>query len=461
MIETSQVLTLEGDSGGRKRLAAVALISILAPLNSTMIAVALPSIVDDFDADISFATWLITAYLVVMASVQPLAGKLGDTMGRRSLIIGALAVFAAVSIGASIAPSVSLVLLFRVGQALTISIALSNGFAVMRETVPSDRRGRTFGLIEAATGLSAAAGPLVGGGLVSVFDWRAIFLVNIPFVALALLFAWQTLPRDRRTGAFSGFDYTGAALLPVTLVAIAVFFLLLTRGGSPALIVAIGLTATALAGVLIRQELRHPNPVFQPRFYRIRGFAAPSVGVGTSNLAMYSLLLVVPLLLTARGGFTEFKIGLVLTSLSVGMALLTPFGGRLADRFGRRNPVIIGMTISAAATIPLVSLGSGLGVAILVLSLCFFGLGLGLSNAGMRASAVESIPVRYSGAGAGAYSTSRYFGSIIGSAILAGMIGANRTNTEGIDQVFIVVTLAAFAAVAAAIVMQSRPDKAE
>lgn len=426
-----------------------------------MIAVALPSLVDDFNASVSSATWLITAYLVVMASIQPLAGKLGDRMGRRKLILGSLVLFGASSIGAAVAPGIWYVLAFRIGQALSISIVLSNSFAMMRQVVPAHRRGRTFGIIEAATGLSAAAGPLVGGLLITVFDWRAIFYVNVPFVLMAFLLAWRSLPHDSKQGAWKGFDYVGAVLLPVALVSVAVFFLLLARGGDPVFYVPAGLVAVGLSALLLRLELRHPDPVFQPRFFKVRGFAAPSFGVGTSNLAMYSLLLVVPLLLTARGGYRELAIGLILTSLSVGMALLTPVGGRLSDRFGRRNPVIVGLSVTAIATLLPAFSGSDIGVVPLVISLGFVGLGLGLASAGMRASAVESISVKNAGAGAGAYSTSRYFGSIIGSAILAGLIGVDRSNADGIDMVFVVIAVAAAAAVVSVLFMESRPEVKE
>ena len=439
-------------------LAAVALSAILAPLNSTMIAVALPRIVDDFNASVSSATWLVTAYLVVMASVQPLAGKIGDGMGRRNLILASLSLFVAISIGASLSPNIWIVLAFRVGQALTISIVLSNSFAILRQVIPASRRGKTFGMVEAATGLSAAAGPLVGGILVTLADWRAIFLVNIPVVAIALVLAWKSLPHDSKTGAWKGFDYKGAALLPTSLVAIAVFFLMLARGAEPSLYVPVGIGAVLLTAVLLRLELRHSNPVFQPRFYKKRGFAAPSVAVATSNLAMYSLLLVVPLLLTAREGFTELEIGLILTSLSVGMALLTPIGGRMADKLGRRKPVVIGLAISAIGTIPIAVIGSSIAIIPLIIGLGFVGVGIGLSGPGGRTSAVESIPVKDAGSGSGTYSTSRYFGSIIGSAILAGLIGVDRSNTDGINLVFFVVATSAIAAVIASTFMEARPN---
>ncbi len=426
-----------------------------------MIAVALPGIVEDLNASVASATWLVTAYLVVMASVQPLAGKIGDSMGRRKLILASLVFFLVVSIGASLAPNIWIVLGFRVGQALSISIVLSNSFAILRQTVPETRRGKTFGMVEAATGLSAASGPLIGGLLITIFDWRAIFYMNVPVVIIALILAWQTLPRDSKSGAWKGFDYKGAFLLPTTLVAIAVFFLMISRGADPTAFVPIGVAALVLATLLLKFELAHPSPVFQPRFYKNRGFAAPSISVGTSNLAMYSLLLVVPLLLTSRGGYTELEIGLILTSLSIGMALLTPIGGRLADKYGRRMPVVLGLAITASGTLIPAFSGSGIDILPLIVGLGLVGIGIGISGPGGRTSAVESIPVEDAGAGSGTYSTSRYLGSIIGSAILAGLIGIDRSNTEGIDTVFSIVTAAAIIAVISATFMKPRPGNGD
>jgi DHA2 family methylenomycin A resistance protein-like MFS transporter len=129
----------------------------------------------------------------------------------------------------------------------------------------------------------------------------------------------------------------------------------------------------------------------------------------------------------------------------------------MADRFGRRKPAVVGMAVFAGATLIPAFSGSSIGVVPLILALGFVGLGLGLSNAGMRTSALESISARDAGSVAGTYSTSRYFGSIIGSAVLAGLIGVNRSNNDGIDLVFIVVAASAFAAVAAVFFMVARP----
>ena len=121
-------------------LVMVALSVALAPLNSTMIAIALPNIIQDLNANVTTAGWLVTGYLIAMASLQPVAGKLGDRLGRRTLMLGGLVYFGVVSLGATLAPNLPLLLLFRIQQGIAGAIVLPNGMALLREVVPAERR---------------------------------------------------------------------------------------------------------------------------------------------------------------------------------------------------------------------------------------------------------------------------------------------------------------------------------
>ena len=147
-------------------LTTVALTTMLAPLNSTMIGVALPLVTAEFEVGLDESGWLVIAYLIVMASLQPVAGKLGDRLGHRRMILGGLLYFAFASIGAALAPSLYWLLAFRIQQAIAGAIALPNGTAIMRQVVPAEQRGRRFGLVGAAVTLAAAAGPPLGGVLI-------------------------------------------------------------------------------------------------------------------------------------------------------------------------------------------------------------------------------------------------------------------------------------------------------
>ena len=156
-------------------LIAVALGALLAPLNSTMIAVALPDIVDDFDTTIGTVGWLVTSYLLALAVVQPVAGKLGDRHGRRGFVLGGLAIFGLASLGAALAPSLAFLIGFRVLQAVSGAVVFPNGAGLIRELVPAERRGGAFGIVGGSIALAAGLGPLIGGVLVLAGGWRAIF----------------------------------------------------------------------------------------------------------------------------------------------------------------------------------------------------------------------------------------------------------------------------------------------
>jgi len=197
----------------RAVLATVALSGMLAPLNSTMLAVALPAIMLAYGASLASAGWLVTSYLVAMAAIQPVAGKLGDQLGRRPFILGGLAGFGLASLGALIAPSLSVLVLFRLLQAMCAAIALPNGMALVREVVPEQRRAASFGLVGAVVSIAAAAGPPLGGVLVSTAGWQAIFYMNVPIVLAAFLLGWRVLPRHTVTRRGQSFDLLGAVLL--------------------------------------------------------------------------------------------------------------------------------------------------------------------------------------------------------------------------------------------------------
>src|SRR6478672_9532096 len=151
----------------RAVLIAVALGALLAPLNSTMIAVAVPDIVDDFDTTVGTVGWLVTSYLLALAVVQPVAGKLGDRHGRRAFVLGGLAIFGVASLGAALAPSLGFLIGCRVLQAVSGAVVFPNGAGLIRELVPSGRRGRAFGIVGGSIALAAGLGPLIGGVLVA------------------------------------------------------------------------------------------------------------------------------------------------------------------------------------------------------------------------------------------------------------------------------------------------------
>ena len=427
---------------------------MLAPLNSTMIAVALPQIIQEFETDVAGAGWLVTAYLITMASLQPVAGKLGDRLGRRPLILGGVACFGLASIAAALASSLPALLVFRVLQAVTGAIALPNGAALLREVIPAERRAGRFGLVGAAIALAAAVGPLVGGFLVGQAGWRAIFSVNIVLVLPAVLIGWRSIPASPVGEPRHQFDLSGAVLLLALLVGSAA---LLTRGSRDGIAFAVAIGLGGLATAFLRWELRHADPVLQPRFFRRRTFAAANAAIALSNLAMYTTLLAIPILLSRRAGWTSAEVGLVLAAMSTGMVVFSPLGGRLADRLGRRWPTVLGLLLLSLGLVPLALTGGAIATPALLGGLGVAGAGLGLSAAGMQTAALESVGAAESGVASGVFSTSRYLGSIVGASLLAGMLGPTEDGVAGFGPVFSMVLAAAVLSALASCGLHDRP----
>ena len=441
----------------RPVIAVVAMGTMLAPLNSTMIAVAVTDVMADFDVELSRAGWLVTAYLIGMASLQPVAGRIGDLIGRRRLILGGLAVFGLVSLAASLAPNLWALIAFRTLQAVAGALIIPNGAAIVREVVPWERRGQTFGLIGAVVGIAAASGPPIGGLLVDAAGWRAMFTVNLAIVVPALVLGWRTLPRDQGRPTSGNFDTAGAFLLPLVLIGVTALLVLLSQG-IPAFVAGGGLAAVVALGVLfVWREARHPQPVLRVDLFRRRNFTSACLGIGLGNMAMYTVLLSVPLLLASRSGFSTLETGLVLTSMSAAMILVAPLGGRLADRAGRRTPTLAGLGILTAGSLVITLAGVDIAVPTLIAGLLLVGTGIGLATPGLQTSAVESVDSRDAGIASGLYSTSRYLGSITGSVILVALLGAKGDDVGGLGTVFLLVLVAASLSVVGASGMKGRP----
>ncbi|HEX2128151.1 MAG TPA: MFS transporter [Solirubrobacterales bacterium] len=406
----------------RAVLATAALGTMLMPLNSTMIAVALPDIVDDLDVSLASTAWLVSGYLIAQAALQPLGGKLGDRLGRRPVLVVGLLAFALASLGAALAPNLGLLIVFRILQAVTGGLVFPNALALIRDVMPESRRGASFGMLGAAIGFAAAVGPALGGALLALGSWRAIFLVNLPWVAAAVVLALRSVPLHSAQSDRGRFDTVGAVVLTLLLGASA---WLLNPGDAPAWsLVAAGVGIVSLAVAFIRYELRQQDPLLEPRFLRVGPFAAATASVGFSNLALYGTLLAVPVMLAERPGWSEGEIGFATAALPFPMFALAFAGGRLSDRMGRRFAAVTGLSLLTIALLPLAVAGRDVAAAILIGSLLLAGAGLGLSNAAVQAAGVEALEARHAGVASGIFSTGRYMGGIAAASLVAGLITA-------------------------------------
>ena len=432
-------------------LLTVALGTMLVPLNSTMIAVALPRLIADFDARLGTAGWLVTGYLIAMASLQPVAGALGDLVGRRRLMLAGLVCFGAASLGCGLAPDLPALVAFRILQAVAGALVFPNGVALLRELAEPGRLGRRLGVIMGALPLAAAVGPLLAGVLLPL-GWRAIFLVNLPLVLVPLVLGRRSIPAVARARPAPRLDVVGGLALSVVLVG---FAWALNRGVTSLDGAVAAVVAAAAAVLFVRQELRTPRPVVELRLFRNTHFLSASGGVALSNLAMYVTLFTLPILLTRKGGWTGAQIGVALTTMTLTMTMFasSPVGGRLTDRRGARLPAVAGLALMTACLVPLALAVTRLPGTVIVVTLLGIGTGLGLASVPLQVVAIEAVEPSLAGLVAGMFSTSRYLGSIVGISLLAGPLAPARTGLGGFPTVFAVVTAAAGASALLALLL--------
>ena len=412
-----------------RTLAGLALAALLAPLNSTIIAVALPTIARAFEATPALATrWLVTAYLVVTIIAQSPAGKLADLWGTSRVLTLGRAMFGLGAILAAFSPSLAVLGAGRVLMALGGAFTIPTVFAYLRNTVPHERRGRVFGLFGAIMGAAAAAGPIVGGFLTSRFGWHSIFVVNVPVVLLS--FALVPPRRAETKGRAAAFDFAGGALLGMTVL------LLVAAIERVNLFLALGALA-ALAAFIVR-ERRATDPVLDVHLFARPAFAAGSAIVALQNLAMYSLLFLIPFFI-GRGPAGTGRLLLLFTA---GMVVASPVGGRASDAIGPRIVAMTGGLVATAGAWLFVTSGP------LIPSLILMGVGIGIATSPSQAAAMSAVEAKEAGVASGALSTMRYVGGVIGSGLVALIVAGGLTRDARLMVFPAVLLISAFAALA-------------
>jgi MFS family permease len=407
-------------------IGSIALGNALVPLNSTMIVVALPAIARDAHADLASASWLITTYLIAMAALQPIGGRLGDRYGRRRLMLAALLYFGLASIGAALSTGLVPLTFFRLQQALAGAIVLPNGLGILRHAA-GDRAGMHFGLMGAISGVAASIGPLIGSLLVPI-DWRLIFTVNIPVVAVALLLAWSNVPHEEPQPRTT-FDVPGVIALGLLLTGAAWVLTSLGRGVPDAPAIAIALAVAVGAVVFVRYENAREDPAFPPSLFRVRAFAAANGAMCFSNLALYATVLALPVLLADAS--SPLVVGIALFALSAMGIVLGPIAGMLIDRFGARWPTVLGGVLIVVGALASGAVVTGEHLVVLLPSLLILGSGVAFTFPATRVAAVDTVPARHTALASGVVSTSRYFGGMLGAIVAAAVLTAFPPSTRG------------------------------
>ncbi len=403
--------------------ATVALAAMLTPLNSTMLAVGLPAIRSHFDVGVGEMTLLISVYLVAVAAMQPVSGRLGDAFGSIRVMIAGLVLLIAISAVSAFAFNLPMLILMRGLQGAATALVLPNGIAVLRRRTPTERLGTVLGMNGAALSIAAATGPVIGGALLLAGDWRWLFLVNVPLSVVAILFLLRIRPDEGHGRETLHIDVPSLAAL-VAVFGSGVLIGSATRVDNPAFLIAGGaLLPLTMAAYWLRS--RWGSSIIEFRFFGAPNFRSAASSQALTNLVMYSFLVSLPLYLVDLRGVNDQVVSLVLFSLMAAMITLSPIGGALTDRVGRRPLLIGGGVVIAAATVTLMLLFDDPPLAAIIGPLVGVGVGLGISGPARSSAALEAWPRDVAGSVSGTFSMMRYGGAIVGAAVIAALLGAD------------------------------------
>jgi EmrB/QacA subfamily drug resistance transporter len=404
-------------------------------LDLTIVNIAIPSMLDKLDASFDEVLWVINGYVLILAVLLITAGRLGDLRGQRNLFAAGVAVFTIASLACGLAAEPWQLIAARVVQGLGAAMLMPQTMALIIAHFPAERRGAAMGVWGAVAGLATIAGPTVGGLLVTAFDWRWIFFVNVPIGLLVFVMAIALIP-DVRHSRDHRLD------LPGVLIATAGLFCLafaLTEGQRYEWSVWIwGLFAASVlifvAFVFQQRSRQRAEPLVPFVLFKQRNFTVLSMVGMAVSIGMIGLFLPISIYLQSVLGFSAVKAGLVLAPSSVLAMVISPFAGKLSDRLGGKRILIFGLTVYAIGMAWLIvifdvdsSWQSFMGPFVIT------GIGIGCVFAPMATEAMRGVAPMMAGAASGVNNTLRQIGSVLGSTA-AGAILQNRLAVSLADE---------------------------
>jgi EmrB/QacA subfamily drug resistance transporter len=403
----------------RGALAALSLSMLLSSLGTSIANVSLPTLAQAFGAAFQAVQWIVLAYLLAVTALIVGAGRLGDIIGRRRLLLAGIVVFTTASLVCGFAGTLWLLIAARAAQGVGAAAMMALTLAFVGQIVPKDQMGRAMGLLGTTSAIGTALGPSLGGVLIAAFGWPAIFLVNLPLGLVAILLARNYLPRDRPAATKRGirFDWLGTFLLALALAAYALA-MTVGRGHWGKLNFALLAMAGISTGFFVLAEAKVPAPLLRLALLRDRGLA---VGWATSALVatvMMTTLVVGPFYLSLALGLKSASVGMVLSVGPLVAAIMGIPAGRMADRLGAARVMNFGLAGITTGAIGLALLPAPNALVAYVLPMVVMTVSYAFFQAANNTAVMREVPADQRGLVSGMLNLARNLGLITGASVM-------------------------------------------
>jgi EmrB/QacA subfamily drug resistance transporter len=414
-----------GTGPGRWVILATVLGSGMAAIDATVVGIALPSIGRDFHASLEVLQWVVTSYTLTLAALLLLGGSLGDRLGRRRIFIIGVVWFSLASALCALAWDPAALIAMRSLQGVGAALLTPGSLAILQASFAPSDRSRAIGAWSGLGGVATAAGPLLGGYLISAASWRWIFLINVPLGALVLWVSVRHVPESSDPTASEHLDVPGAALAVLTLASLSYGLIEgPSRGWTDASVVVALATGVAGAVAFLVVERRSPGPMLPLAIFKVRRFSVTNAVTFVVYAALGGVLFLLPVQLQVVDGYSPLEAGIALLPLTLIMLALSARSGRLAARIGPRLQMSVG------------PLGIGLGLALLgraatdtgyptgvLPGVVVLGLGLATTVAPLTATALGALPEGHAGLASAVNNDVARLGGLVAVAVLPSLAG--------------------------------------
>jgi MFS transporter, DHA2 family, methylenomycin A resistance protein len=425
--------------GSAAVLTVVCLGLLLSMYNATVVNVMLPDIRASLHASGAGLQWVAALYSLCYAALLLAGGALGERRGKRMTFLGGVAVFTLGSAACAAAPTLGFLLAARAVQAVGVAALIPQTLSILvTEYKDPASRARAVGIWAGAASLGLAAGPVVGGAITSVADWRAGFILSVVLGLITVALGFRAISRGRygRPAHPVSPDFVGAGLSMLALATLTYGLIeSATLGwGSPPIIGALALTAAAAAGFIATQHTagrRGRQPLMPLELWRSQRFIGANLSALAYFIMLYGILYFYSIDLQQYKHYSTLAAGLAFLPMTILMALLGPVAGRLSARFSTTPVMVAGLLVAAAGSLALALLPAGGSVADMGWRFALVGIGAGLMNSPMSNTAVSSAAARHSGAASATHNTFRQIGGTLGVAALGTIVAAGHHTTGG------------------------------
>jgi EmrB/QacA subfamily drug resistance transporter len=406
-------------------LAAMCFALFMIMLDNTVVNVALPSIQDDLDATISSLEWTVNAYTLTFAVLLVTGGRLGDIFGRRRMFLFGVVVFALSSAAIGLAPDQTSLVGGRAVQGVGAAFMMPATLSIITNAFPPEMRGKAIGTWAGVSGLALAIGPVVGGFLTEHVSWRAIFFLNLPVAAGAIAVTLFATHESRDETVERKIDLPGIGALSIGLTSLV---LALIEGnawgwGSPEIIALLVLAVVGL-GAFAVIELRSRLPMVDFSFFQSRSFLGANAVAFVISFAMLAVFFFVALYMQNILGYSALEAGVRFLPSTVLIIVTAPIAGRLADRVGPRNLIVVGLVLIAVSLYIQTHITVNTGYGLLLVAFMIMGVGIGLTMSPMSTAAMNAVESTKAGVASGILSMSRMVGGTFGVAAIGALFQA-------------------------------------